>query len=114
MNYAQRELFKALANREGASMASQELEHLIEMVDQLSASDRQQLMAYLAELQATTQDEPAYSDAEIQQMLTPRPRTGREIVEQGLRSGAIGSWADMAIDDPLDWLRQQRQARYQW
>ena len=98
-------------------MSSQELEHLIQIVDKLSHSERQQLATYLARSQpmgAGETDEELWTNDQIQQMLTPKPRTGHEIVELGLQSGAIGSWQDMDIADPVEWLKQQRQTRFQW
>jgi hypothetical protein len=98
-------------------MASRELERLFKFVDTLSETDRQALVDYLAQTQNQAGDDTEdgiYSDEDIREMMSPRPKSGREIVKQGRQSGAIGSWADKHITDPVEWLRQQRTSRFQW
>jgi hypothetical protein len=87
----------------GVEMASPELERVFQLVDRLNKTDRQALFDYLAHKQskqpADHVEDPVFSDDEIREMLTPKPKKGREIVEEGLKSGAIGSWGDMNVSD---------------
>ena len=97
-------------------MATIELDKLIALIDTLSEADRQKLAEHLAGQPPTNQDfdDSAFSEEEINDMMNIQPASGREIVQEGVRSGAIGSWADKGIADPVEWLKQQRKSRYQW
>lgn len=58
-------------------------------------------------------DETAWTDEEIAEMLQPDPKTGAEIA----KNPAIGAWADMGIEDSVAWVEEQRRKRrmrYQW
>ena len=52
--------------------------------------------------------EQDFTDEEIKEFLTFKPKTGKEIVEQGL----VGGWEDMGITDSVAWVEEQR--RKQW
>ncbi len=52
-------------------------------------------------------DEPPLTDAEIEELMRPKPKTGAEIA----KNPAIGSWADMGIVDSVEWLAEQRRKR---
>ncbi|MBZ0242621.1 MAG: hypothetical protein K8F24_05355, partial [Bacteroidales bacterium] len=52
-------------------------------------------------------DEQPLSDAEIEELMQPNPKTGAEIA----KNPAIGSWADMGIIDSVEWLVEQRRKR---
>ena len=52
--------------------------------------------------------EKDFTDEEIKEFLTFKPKTGKEIVEQGL----VGGWEDMGITDSVAWVEEQR--RKQW
>lgn len=59
-----------------------------------------------------------WSDDELQQLLKQKqPLTGKQIVEKHLKTGVIGSWADMGIEDSAEWVNQQKSQRrnkHQW
>lgn len=98
-------------------MANTELHKLIEIIDTLSPNERDELARYLTGQSVVSDvgtDEVGFTEDEIKEMMTIRPASGHEIVSEGIKSGAIGSWADMGIDDPVEWLAQQRKKRYQW
>ena len=63
-------------------------------------------------------EDVTWTDEEIEALLTPKKAlTGKEIVEKHLKTGVIGSWADMGIEDGAEWVNQQREKRrkkYQW
>lgn len=60
----------------------------------------------------TERDDVEWGEAELANLLQPREAlTGREIVEKHLASGVIGSWADMGIEDSVEWLNQQKARR---
>lgn len=65
-----------------------------------------------------TEDDITWSDAEIQQLLKPKQSlTGKQIVEKHLKTGVIGSWADMGIEDGAEWVNQQKaqgRNKYLW
>jgi len=93
-------------------MATSELDKIIQMVDSLSDEERQLLVEHIIDsIQPVSQDdykeEVEFTEEEIAEMLTPEPMTGREIVEAGL----TGGWADMGIEDSVEWLKQQRDQR---
>jgi hypothetical protein len=52
--------------------------------------------------------EQDFTDEEIKELLTFRPKSGKEIVESGL----AGGWEDMGITDSVEWVEEQR--RKQW
>ena len=96
-----------------------ELKQLYQIIDALSETERQQVAAYLQNRvdsveQAIEDETISWSESDIQMLLTPHPQSGRDLVEMALESGAIGSWADQNINDPLTWLKQQRSQRFQW
>jgi hypothetical protein len=51
--------------------------------------------------------EQDFTDEEIKEMLTFTPKSGKEIVEQGL----VGGWEDMGITDSVAWVEEQRRKR---
>jgi hypothetical protein len=64
------------------------------------------------------ENDSIWTDTELQELLsTGEPLTGKEIVEKHLKSGVIGSWSDMEIEDSVEWLEAQRAKRrkkHQW
>jgi hypothetical protein len=48
--------------------------------------------------------EQDFTDEEIKEFLTFKPKTGKEIVEEGL----IGGWEDTGITDSVEWVEEQR------
>jgi len=52
--------------------------------------------------------EQDFTDEEIKEFLTFKPKSGKEIVESGL----AGGWEDKGITDPVEWVEEQR--RKQW
>lgn len=100
----------------GIHMAKSELQHIYGLIDQLSDTERLLIRQYLSS--GITKDankrSESFSDADVLKMITPKPKSGRDIVQSGLDSGAIGSWSDMEIDDSVEWLAQQRKSRFEW
>ena len=106
-------------------MATPELDKIYQMIDSLSDREKWLLFEYVSDsIQPTSEpsdrvdQEEGFTEEEIKKMLTPKPSlTGKEIVEKHLKSGVIGSWADMGIEDSVEWLEQQRAKRrnkFQW
>jgi len=113
-------------------MATHELDKVIQMIDLLSPRDRQKLTQYLMEEQkqpsvsgsvsdaisdgVSDAEDDSFTEAEIDELMTITPKSTREIIAEGRKSGAIGSWADRGIEDPVEWLAQQRAKRkkYHW
>ena len=56
------------------------------------------------EVPRETNPEQDFTDEEIKELLTFTPKSGKEIVEQGL----IGGWEDMGITDSVAWVEEQR------
>jgi len=52
-------------------------------------------------------DEIAWTDEEIAEMLQPDPKTGAEIVALG----HTGGWEHLGIEDSVEWLQEQRRKR---
>lgn len=65
-----------------------------------------------------TENDIIWSEDEIQQLLKPKQSlTGKQIVKKHLKTGVIGSWADMGIQDGAEWVNQQKtqgRKKYQW
>jgi len=65
-----------------------------------------------------TSEDVTWTDEELDELLKPhKPLTGKQIVEKHLKTGVIGSWADMGITDSVEWLKEQRAKhanKYQW
>ena len=106
-------------------MATPELDKIYQMIDSLSDREKRLLFNYVSSsIQSTsesddsTDEQVGFTEEEIKEMLAPKPAlTGREIVEKHLKSGEIGSWADMGITDSVEWLQEQRAKRrnkFQW
>jgi len=106
-------------------MATSVLDKIYQMVDSLNDREKRLLFEYVTDsIQPTpqpedsTDEEAGFTEEEIREMLIPKPGlTGKEIVEKHLASGVIGSWADMGIEDSVEWLEQQRAKRrnkFQW
>jgi len=97
-------------------MAKSELQHIYGLIDQLSDTERLLIVEYLRSGSSKDAENGSedFSDTEILQMITPKPKSGRDIVQSGLDSGAIGSWSDMNIEDSVEWLSQQRKSRFEW
>ena len=57
-----------------------------------------------AEASVAADDDQDFTDEEIKEFLTFKPKTGKEIVEEGL----IGGWEDMGITDSVAWVEEQR------
>ncbi|MCC6802224.1 MAG: hypothetical protein IT319_05005 [Anaerolineae bacterium] len=51
--------------------------------------------------------EQNFTDEEIRELLTFTPKSGKEIVEEGL----IGGWEDKGITDSVAWVEEQRRKR---
>jgi hypothetical protein len=45
-----------------------------------------------------------WTEDELREMLTFTPKTGKEIVEEGL----VGGWEDLGIEDSVQWVEEQR------
>ena len=99
-------------------MAISKLDQIIQLVENLSVQEKRLLYAYVSALQPGLEAVDSFSESEIDAMLAPKETlTGRQIVEKHLKSGAIGSWADLDIDDSLSWLetlRAKRRNKFQW
>jgi len=57
--------------------------------------------------------EQDFTDEEIKEFLTFKPKTAQEIVEHGI----IGGWEDMGITDSVEWveeLRRKQRERNRW
>lgn len=52
-------------------------------------------------------DEVPLTDEEIEALMQPNPKTGAEIA----MNPAIGAWADYAITDSVEWIKEQRRKR---
>jgi hypothetical protein len=52
-------------------------------------------------------DEEPLTDAEIEDMLRPEPKSGAEIVELG----HTGGWEHKGIKDGVEWIEDQRRKR---
>ena len=84
------------------------LQEIIEQVKQLSPTERHDLFQQLQAMQDDT-----WTEAELSELLTVEPMTGREIVEAGL----TGGWRDLDVEDGAVWVEKRRQAqheRHQW
>ena len=93
-------------------MTSAALEKIYQLVDNLTREEQERLVEHLIHSsqstpQADSEEDLEFTDEEIAEMLTPKPLTGREIVEAGL----TGAWADMGIEDSVEWLKEQRAKR---
>lgn len=113
-------------------MTDQDLDLLTRQVENLTPSEQLILMERIIGLlkrQTTSETESAdvtdaggevevWTEEELDELFKPRkPLTGKEIVEKHLATGVIGSWADMGIEDSVEWLQQQRASRknkHQW
>lgn len=73
-----------------------EFEQVLQLAQNLSANDRQRLIDALQKPTDTS---------------TTTQRTNAEIIAWATETGIIGSWADQNIDDPVQWLEQQRKQR---
>ncbi len=51
-----------------------------------------------------TGEDQSFTDEEIKELLTFEPKTGKEVIEEGL----TGGWEDMGITDPVAWVEEQR------
>ncbi len=54
-----------------------------------------------------TGEDQTFTDEEIKKFLTFTPKTGKEIVENGI----IGGWEDKGITDSVAWVEEQRRKR---
>ncbi|MBZ0281049.1 MAG: hypothetical protein K8L97_09925 [Anaerolineae bacterium] len=52
-------------------------------------------------------DEPPLTDAEIEELMRPKPKTGAEIVALG----HTGGWEHKGITDSVEWIDEQRRKR---
>ena len=62
------------------------------------------------DIEEATQDslkERVWTEAELDALINPQPKTGAEIVALG----HTGGWADKGITDSLAWLQEQRRKR---
>ena len=59
------------------------------------------------EMSREEKPEQDFTDEEIKELLTFTPKSGKEIVEQGL----IGGGEDMGITDSVAWVEEQRRKR---
>jgi hypothetical protein len=59
------------------------------------------------ELPAEAADNEDFTEEEIREIRAIKPKSGKEIVEQGL----IGGWEDMGITDSVAWVEEQRRKR---
>jgi hypothetical protein len=53
-------------------------------------------------------DNEPFTQEEIEDFLTFTPRSGAEVVRDGL----IGGWEDMGITDSVEWVTEQRRKQY--
>lgn len=58
-------------------------------------------------LEDESASEPAWTEAEIAEMIRPDPKTGAEIVALG----HTGGWEHLGITDSLTWVEAQRRKR---
>jgi hypothetical protein len=56
------------------------------------------------EIQEASASDEAFTDDELQELLTFTPSSGADVIAEGL----TGTWADLEIDDPLEWVMEQR------
>lgn len=59
--------------------------------------------------QTTVENDVAWTEEEIRELVKPEPLTGKEMVEGGF----VGGWEHKGIDDPVAFLEQQRANRRQ-
>jgi hypothetical protein len=52
-------------------------------------------------------EDQGFTDEEIKELLTFTPKTGKEIVENGI----IGGWEHKGITDSVEWVEEQRRKR---
>ena len=88
-------------------------EKLQELSNQSGKTVDELLTIFLEEYQVIQKEsalveEGVWTAEEIAEMLQPKtPLTGKEIVALGL----LGGWADMEIEDSVEWLQRQRAKR---
>ena len=85
---------------------------IIQQVKNLEPNEQDELLQRLLEMRSEGeavrgQTRPMWSDAELAELLTIEPLTGKEIIEAGL----TGSWSDLGIKDGADWVETQRRIR---
>ena len=80
------------------------LNEILEQAKQLSPAERRELRA---QLQAMDMDDNDWTEAELTELLTVEPMTGREIVAAGL----TGGWRDLDVEDGATWVEKRRQAQ---
>lgn len=54
---------------------------------------------------STADEDAPFTDEEIEELIQPRPKTGAEIAA----SDVIGAWADLGIEDSVEWVQKQRE-----
>ncbi len=86
----------------------------------LSAGDEVEVTIHTAVPEPASDEDVTWTEAEIADImsrLNSTPMTGKDAYESGLLDDVIGSWADMGIDDPVEWLEEQRRKRrkrFEW
>jgi hypothetical protein len=93
-------------------MATSALDKIFEMIDDLSPSEKQQVVDHITESVQTETDTPpddlVWTEEELAELLKPgEPLTGRQMIE----AGVFGVWKDLDIEDSVEWLAQQRARR---
>lgn len=53
---------------------------------------------------APIDEDQSFTDEEIRELLIFEPKSGKEVIEEGL----TGGWEDMGITDPVAWVEEQR------
>ncbi|MDQ7024156.1 MAG: hypothetical protein Q9P01_20730 [Anaerolineae bacterium] len=57
-----------------------------------------------SDVQTPLENDVAWTEEEVQELIKPVPLTGKEMVEGGF----VGGWEDKGISDPVAFLEQQR------
>ena len=88
---------------------------IIELLDELTPDEKERLSGKLNHTQqseSTVQEiddqiEPTWTEEELAKLTRIEPLPGAEVVALGL----TGGWADMGIEDSVEWLEEQRRKR---
>jgi hypothetical protein len=79
------------------------VDEILEQVRTLTPQERETLAQQIQAMSA----EEAWTKTELDELLTPAPMTGREIVAAGL----TGGWHDLNIEDGATWVEKRRRAQ---
>ena len=101
-------------------MADMPFEEVLNNALQLDSAELARLMEHLASAlherlaedtaNESADDIEAFTPEEVAEMLRPGKKlTFDELIEQGI----LGGWADMGINDSVEWIQAQRRKRWE-